>query len=185
MALRTESDIIDAVGGRERDSQVIALRKRYEEDYEKWRLTSYQLGKKGEYENYTSNAPRNLVDKTVEKLATAPLQIEIPIDKDTEEERTAKANAERFYYGVINLVNSRLEAVTLPSIQEQLAFYATLRGSFAIRAYMRTTKQRKVIPDVVIWDLLNTTWEVGSDNLLWVCHTRTICSILFSPRFYV
>ncbi len=171
---KIEEKIDEILKAVERQDKVLTdLRTRFEDDFGKWRLEPFQEGKKGEYDNYTSNEPRNLVDKVTEKLATAPVQIRIPIDVDTEEERKAKSNAERFIYGAINLANSRLQNMIQPSIQEQLAFFATLRGWFALRAFIHKGKGGDVIPDIAIWDINHTTWDVGED-LLWVCHKRPI-----------
>lgn len=168
--LRTETEIVDAV--EEREPQLKPLKDRVEDDYAKWRLEPYQLGK--EYDNYTSNEPRTLANKIIDILSSAPLQIRIPLQEEREEERKQLANAERFVYGVLNLADSRLQATLMPSIQGQLAFHSTLRGWLAIRAYIHKNSNGETIPDIKVWDILNTSWDMGGDSLPWVCHTRRI-----------
>lgn len=174
--LRTVEEILEAVKKKDTDNSFVELTRRFEEDYSLWRLEPYSLDNKkaSEYENYTTNEPRVLADKTVEVLASAPIQARIPLQRDDEEERDKKSNAERFFYGIMNLANLRLQATLQPSIKSQLATFAVLRGWFAIRAYFRKTEKRKTIPDIAIWDILHTRWDIGAEGLLWVCHKRPI-----------
>lgn len=172
MALREIKEITDAVDTRGKELR--ELRDRFENDFELWRLKKYQLGKKDEYDNYTSNEPKTLANKIIEILSSAPLQIRIPLKNEREEERKQISNAERLVYGAINLADSRLQFTAQPSTQEQLAFFSTIRGSHATRAYIHKNNNGEVIPDIAVWDMLHTTWDVGADRMLWVCHTRPI-----------
>jgi hypothetical protein len=175
--MRTESEIIDEVT--KRKGELDDLYKRFNRDYGIWRLTPFTLGKvsikgESEYDNYTSNEPRNLANRVMELLATAILQIRIPLQMEGEQERANISNAEKFIYGALNLADSRLRVAVQPSIQEQLAFYATLRGWIGIRAYIHKNTKGETIPDIAVWDILNTTWDTGAYDLLWGCHIRQI-----------
>ncbi len=172
--MKSEDDILGIIGEYKENTAFTDLRDRIENDYNLWRLEPYQLGKKDEYENYTTNEPRTLANKTMEVLSSAPMQAEIPLQLSDEDERKRKSNTERFYYGIINLANSRLQATLQPSIQDQLAFFATLRGWLAVRAYFRKTKNGETVPDIVPWDILNTRWALGADGLLWAYRMRPI-----------
>lgn len=175
MPLNTAEDIVEAVSEKERDSEITALRDRFEDDFDLWRLSRYQLGANPrEYENYTSNEPQNLVNNIVRRLTKAPLLIGVAIENDTEELRKQKADIERFYYGCLNLANSRLKAGISPSIQGLLAFYSALRGWLVTRVFIRKDEDGKTIPDIKVWDALHVTWQVGDDGLAWVCNTRKI-----------
>jgi len=172
--LRTEKDIITAVKKREDDLK--QLYDRFEDDYDLWRLAPYQLGKKGEYDNITSNEPRTLADKVVDTLTKAYVQIRIPLQEEDEEERKSISNAERFIYGCMNLANSRLKSVVSPTIKGLLAFYSTNRGWYGLLTYIHKNDGGETIPDIKVWDILHTTWDVGAEGLLWACHTRLISS---------
>ena len=168
MPLREIPDIKKAV--KESQGRLRELRVRFESDYGLRRLEKYDRGKG--YESITRNDPRTLADKITSLLASAKRIIRIPLELDSEEERKAKSSAERFIYGTFNLIDSRFEAFVQPSLQDQLAFFASIRGWFAIRAYIRKGKDGEVIPDVAVWDILNTDWDIGSKGLSWVCHQR-------------
>ena len=168
--LNTEAEILKAV--KEKDGELKVLRDRFEADYGKWRLEEFSLG--SDYDNYTSSSPKRLVDKVTEILADAFLQIRIPLHKEKKQERDQISNAERFIYGAINLANSRLQATVQPTIQEQMAFLSVLRGWFALRAYIHKNKNGETIPDIRVWDIFHTTWDVGADGLLWACHSHPI-----------
>jgi len=170
--LREAVKIIDAVNTREKE--LADLRTRVENDYKLWRLEAYRLGKPGEYDNYTSNEPRNLANKVIEKLASAPKQFRIPLDVDNEKKRRCKANAERFIYGCENLANSRLQSMLSPNIQSLSAFFSTLRGWIVKFAYIYKNEKGNTVIDIKLWDILQTTWELGASSLLWVCFTRMI-----------
>ena len=165
--LKTIPEIKKAV--KDKQDLITTLRARWEDDYELWRLKTYNRGI--DYESYTSNKPRTLANKLISLLATSQRTIRIPLGKDDEGQRKAKSDAERFVIGALNLADSRLESMLQPSIQEQLAFYVTLRGWVALRVYMRK-QDGKTIPDISVWDPLHTYWEIGDNGLLWVCHTR-------------
>jgi len=160
----------------DKDKELKDLKDRFEYDYNKlWRLPEYQLGKKEDYDIYTSNLPRNLANKIIEILGYAPLQISIPQENDDEKEREAKAAGERLIYGALNIADERLRGTVQPTIQEQLAFYAVLRGWVVLRCYLHVEKEGgETIPDIVAWDPLNVVWDVGSSGKIWVCHKRPI-----------
>ncbi len=148
------------------------LKKRIEDDYDTWRLEPFILG--ADYDNYTTNEPRNLANKAIDILATAPIQARIPLQNNDEQERTRISATERFYYGALALANYRLQNTLQPSVQDQLAFHAVLRGWIAIRALFRKNDKGETVPDIAIWDILHTRWDIGSDGFLWICHKRPI-----------
>lgn len=183
--LRTEEEILAAVDKKEKDSEIIGLRNRFETDFGFWRLEDYQLGKKGEYDNYTSNEPRNLANKIIDVLSTAPMQCRIPLELDDQAERTRKSNAERFIYGALNLADSRLGDKVSPPIKGLMAFFSTLRGWYATKVYIHKNTKGKTIPDIQVWDFAHITWEIGDEGLLWVCHKRKITKEQAKAEFNV
>ena len=169
MGLRTIKDMKKAIDGSK--SRLTDLRTRFENDYGLYRLEAYNRGIG--YESVTRNEPKTLVNKVISLLSSAERTIRIPLAVDNEKERKAKSNAERFIIGSFNLIDSRLQSFLQPSLQEQEAFFATIRGWFAIRAYIRTGKNGNVIPDIAVWDILNTDFVIGDEGVSWVCHHRT------------
>jgi len=172
--VKNQDDILGIIAEQKSNTIFTDLKNRIENDYDLWRLEPFQLGHEGEYENYTTNEPKTLANKTMEVLSTAPLQAEIPLLLSDEDERRRKSNTERFYYGILNLADSRLQNILQPSIQDQMAFFSTLRGWIVIRSYFRKTKDGKTIPDIVPWDILNVRWAIGADGLLYVFNMRPI-----------
>jgi hypothetical protein len=160
----------------EKNKELSPLKDRFEADYKLWTMPLFKLSeKKGEWDNYTSNEAKNLANKIMEILGYAPLKISIPQGDDKEKERKDKAAAERFIYGALNIADSRLKDTVQPSIQEQLAFYAVLRGWVAVRAFIHAEEDGgEAFPDIAVWDVLNVTWDVGPNGKLWVCHKRPI-----------
>ena len=174
MAFDTEQKILDVVDKKEKDSEIIGLRDRFERDYSDWRLTPFQLGNKSEYENYTSNEPRNLAGKIIDTLSTAPIQCRIPLELDDEEERKRKSNAERFVYGALSLADFRLQSMLSPHVLALMSWYACLRGMYGTFCYIHKDAKGKTIPDIKVFDPLHLTWEIGTDGLLWRNHKRKI-----------
>ena len=170
--LEKEGEIIEAV--KTRYSELEPLRKRWNDDYGLYRLEEYKLSDKEDYDNFTSNEPKTLANKIIEILAFAPMQIILPLDKQNEAERGNLSDGERMAYGGINLANSRLNDTFQLTIQEQLAFYATLFGMTVPRVYIYNNDKGNTILDIAIWNPLNVPWEVGGDGMAWVCHTRPI-----------
>lgn len=166
--LETIEEITKAV--KDKKAERSALEDRWNNDFKIWRMEQYDRGKG--YQSHTSNEFKALGKKVVTLLSSSKRIIRIPLELDDEEKRKAKSNAERYVAGALNLADLRLEAMLQPNIQNQLAFMSAIRGWYAIRAYMRRGKDG-IIPDVAMWDILNTYWEIGSEGLLWGIFTRT------------
>jgi hypothetical protein len=147
-----------------------------EEDFSLWRLDPYRVGKnEGDYRDFTTNSPAVLGNKVIDLLGSSRLRFTIPITDESEDERQRLSLTERFVYGAINLADQRLAASIAPSIQAQLAWYTTLRGWYAVRCYMRQGEvggKQTTIPDIAVWDILNTYWGLGADGVSWACYKR-------------
>jgi len=168
-------DIEEAV--RTKEKELNPLYERFNNDYKKhWLMEPFQLGKKGEYANYTTNELHNLASKVVDTLSKAPVKFQVPISDENEKKRKESANDERFGYGVTRLANEGLRAIMQPSIQSQSSFFAPVRGWVGGLAVLNKTDddKRNTYPVARIWDILNTTWGLGRSELDWACHTRYI-----------
>jgi len=149
------------------------LRERMESDFSLWRLDPFQLGKtQGDYSDVTSNAPAVLANRVIEILSDARLRFVIPLADEDEAARARLALTERFVQGALNLADQRLAGMVAPSVQQQLAWYTTLRGWYAVRVYLREDAAGCVVPDIAVWDVLNTYWGMGASGLAWACYRR-------------
>lgn len=164
-----ESEIIQAV--EERHAKLQPLRDRFEADYSKWRLDPYNRGI--DYKSVTSNKPQTLAELILDLLVRAKLQINIPIDKELSAERENIQNAERLIIGLLKLNNYRLQNLILPSLIQQLAWHSVIRGWYAIRAFINKSKEGNTKPQIDVWDIFTTDYDIGGDGLNWVNHTRT------------
>lgn len=168
MALRTEEEIKKAVKesiDKERD-----LRDRFEADYGKWRLESYNRGR--DYKSFTSNKPLTLADLIIDFLVRGNQQIRIPIDKEIEAERKNLNNAERLLIGLLKLNDLRLGAMVMPDLVSQMAWHSVVRGWYALRVYIKKNEDGSTQAVIDCWDRFHTHYDMGSEGLLWVCHTR-------------
>jgi len=149
------------------------LRERMESDFSLWRLDPFQLGKaQGDYSEITSNAPAVLANRVVEVLSDARLRFVVPLADEDQAARARLALTERFVQGALNLADQRLAGMVASSVQQQLAWYATLRGWYAVRVYLREDADGSVVPDITVWDVLNTYWGMGAAGLAWACYRR-------------
>lgn len=152
------------------------LRDRMEEDFSLWRLDPYRVSRtEGDYRDFTTNSPAVLGNKIIDLLSSSRLRFTIPITDESETDRERLSLTERFVYGAINLADQRLAAAMAPSILAQLAWYTTIRGWYAVRCYMRQDEgggRPTTIPDIAVWDILNTYWGLGAEGLNWACYRR-------------
>lgn len=177
MGLTDAKEIVKAVD--ERAKELKPLYDRFETDLK--RVTSYEFKMPTKttdagatYDNYTTNKPKTLINKITGTLASAPLHIQLEYDKDTEAGREAKNNAERFIYGNIDLADTHFANMMLPTFQSQLAYYSSLFGWYAIRAWIGMDKENYGLPMLAVWYAGNVTWVLGKDGLAEVCHKRKV-----------
>lgn len=153
------------------DTTWLKLKSRWEDDFSLYRLKPYDAGKG--YFSYTSNSPRNLASKGIGMLTEAKLLIRVPEGVLKEEERETASNVERFFYGAINMNDQRLGRMPdMPSIQNQMAWYAVLRGAFALRALVKKEEDGSTFLELAVWDIYNTAYVTGANGVLWAAHTR-------------
>ena len=155
----------------------IDLRERFENDYGKFRNELFSIPtKEGKWDSYTTNRPSTDAGKTINILSSAKVRIWIPLTDEDEKQRDNLSKTERFPYGVIALRDSIF--MTVPEVlplQSSLAWFPVVRGWEVVRAYLWEQddgKNGKVVPDIAVWDILNTSWIPGTRGPLWVCYQR-------------
>lgn len=166
------AEIIKKLEAHEKSTKT--LRDRFEDGYKLWRLKEYKVAKKkGTYDNFTTNSPRTLAGGVIDEIAASRPKISIGIETEDKEERKALTLTERYIYGCFSLADARLEAIQQPSILEQLAWFAPVRGWVAI-ALLMWQEGDFVIPDVTVWDPFQTFWGTGRKGLLWGANRRYV-----------
>ena len=154
-------------------------RDRMEDDYELFRLQKFSIPKReGVWEDFTCNLARVLGDYVVDNLSDARRRLWIPIDDENEKKRKDLSNTERLAIGLILMADSLLAGIPeCVDIQSALVWDAAIRGMTISRVFLYE-EDGEVVPDVAIFDPLNTTWVSGSRRrgLLWVSNERFINS---------
>ena len=154
-------------------------RDRMEDDYELFRLEKFVIPKReGEWENFTANLARVLGDYVVDNLSDARRRLWIPIDNESKAKRKDLSDTERLAIGLILMADSLLAGIPeCVDVQSALVWDAAIRGMTISRVFLYE-EDGDVIPDIAIFDPLNTTWVSGSRRrgLLWVNNERFINS---------
>ncbi len=166
------SEIKVAVSAFENNVTQKRLVKRWQQDFELWRLKQYNAGRG--YYSYTTNAPRNLANKAISMMTEAKLLIRIPEELLQEKEQETAVNVERFMHGVLTLNDERfMRMPDMPSLKSQMAWHIAIRGSFAIRPYVYKNKKGKTMIDIAVWDMYNVAYGKGATGVSWATSCRT------------
>ena len=165
----TIAEIKGAISKFKNDATWIKLQKRWDDDFNLYRLEPYNAGKN--YFSYTSNAPRNLANKAIEMLSESKLVIRVPEDTLQKEEVETANNIERFMYGVIGMNDDRFNAIDLPSLHSQMSWLAIIRGSIAVRPYIQKEKDG-TFPGLRVWDMYNVSYGMGARGTEWTAFER-------------
>jgi hypothetical protein len=166
--ISTVGEIRDAVSKFRANTDYSANKRRWDRDFELYRLKPYHAG--SGYYSYTSDTGRIVADKTIGLLAEANLIIHIPEDVLQEEDRRTADNVERLLYGV-QVVNDEksLYIPHKPTNRQLKAWYATVRGSFAERVYVHK-EDGETLPEISVWDIYNVAYAWDSKGLVWAAH---------------
>jgi hypothetical protein len=153
------------------DTAFLALRSRWETDFDLFSLEPYDAGRN--YISYTSNSPKNLANKALGMLNEAKLIIRVPEEVLTDEDKETANNIERFLYGVVNINDDFNELFPdTPTLRGMLSWYAALRGSVVVRPYVRKMDDGSTLPEIAVWDPYNVAYGIGKNGLKWAAHTR-------------
>ena len=166
MARRKVEDIITLV---ESHADVTEpLRSRMDADHELYRLAPYDAG--DGYQSYTSNEPQTYADKIISWMSGADLIVRIPPAGNPRNTREINNDKERFIIGALKAADERLIRRLQPRLQDQLAWYTTLRGWYAGRALLVKNEEGETHIDITPWDAMHTYWGVDAEGLSWACY---------------
>ena len=166
MPRRKPEDIIALVDGHYDATE--PLRDRMEEDHALYRLAPYDAGEG--YQSYTSNEPQTFADKVMGWISGAEMTVRIPHDGADEELRDKNDQKERVLIGILRAADERLCSMMQPSLRDQLAWYAVIRGWYSGRALLAKREDGSTYVDITPWDPLHTYWGIGPDGLEWACY---------------
>ena len=188
MAQRTSEEIIKLV--EKAEQRLTGLRSRMDEDYSKfWRLDKY----KGEdaldgYRVFTSNSPKTFAHEIITTLAGSGITITVPQSDAQKEQREVNSESERFFIGMLKMIDDNLDSMLLPLLQAALSWQICCRGWYAGVAVMTKKPDPvdaegnpvldeqgqpvvgKTFPYVMPFDPRNVTWARGGDGLAWICN---------------
>jgi len=166
MARRKVEDIISLVDSHYDSTE--PLRSRMDADHDLYRLAPYDAG--DGYQSYTSNEPQTYADKIISWLSSADRVIRIPPAGNPRNTREVNNDKERFIIGALKAADERLVRRLLPRLQDQLAWYITLRGWYAGRALLVKNDNDETHIDITPWDAMHTYWGTDSEGLAWACY---------------
>jgi hypothetical protein len=166
MAKRKVEDIIDLVEANYDATE--PLRTRMDNDHKLYRLDPYDAG--DGYQSYTSNEPQTYADKIISWMMGADLIVRIPPNGNPRNTRENNNDKERFIIGALRAANERLTRKLLPKMQDQLAWYISLRGWYSGRALLVKRSEEETFVDVTPWDPMHTYWGVDGEGLAWACY---------------
>jgi len=175
-------EILEAISRFRRDTNFTMLRKRWQTDFDLYRLKPYDAG--SGYYSYTSNASRIVADKGIAMLTSAKLLIRIPDALLSDEEREVASDVERYVYGAINYNDEdTLYTPNRRTIRQLKAWYAVVRGGFAERVYVYKNEEGKTCPEIAVWDLYNVSYGTDSKGISWAAHTYKIPTTQASEEY--
>lgn len=162
-------DINKAISSFQGDTVWKSLRSRWDKDFDLYRLKPYNAGPG--YYSYTTNKPRLVIDKAIALLNQAKLIIRVPEELLSPEQQDVANNIERFAYGCLNINDDRLVRLECPSLRQQMAWHAVVRGSFFLFVLVNRDDEGNTIPQIEVWDAYNTAYGLGKDGIAWVART--------------
>jgi hypothetical protein len=166
MARRKPEDIVELVEAHYDATE--PLRQRMQDDHALYRLEPFDAGEG--YQSYTSNDPQTFAEKVIGWVSSAEMTVRIPHDGAEPKIRERNDMKERFLIGLLKAADERLCRLMLPTLRDQIGWYAVLRGWYAGRALLAKREDGSTYVDITPWDPLHTYWGTGPDGLEWVCY---------------
>lgn len=176
---KTEAEIIQVVTDKE--GVLSDLRDQIESDFDLATMVPYAAAEG--YESYTTSAPKNYLDKVMDGLNASEITIQIRQQEDaSEKDRRAASLGERYLFGALGDIDRRFRNISEPPLREQLGWHLCTRGGLGIRALVYPQKDKTVF-DVLLSDLLHTTWEEGPNGLLWGNNKRPLTKAQITAEY--
>ena len=120
---------------------------------------------------YTSNLDRVVADKVVYGIASAQRTLRVENDPAGEQRQDANDNAEKLGMGMLTLADGRLEDRAEPTVQDQLAFLAPVRGKHVIcRSLLIKGPRGETIVDMLPMDPRSFVFERSARGIEWGCY---------------
>lgn len=166
------AEVISKAKSFRRDSVWMALKARWDRDFNLLRQKPYNAGVG--YYSYTSNSAHILAKKSISTLSRAKLIIRTPLELQNvpEPERKMANNIERLLYGGLANNDDRLYLMGLPSLRDQMSWYSSIRGSWFLRILVHKNDKGKTVTNIAAWDAYATSYGQGSAGLTWACHIK-------------
>lgn len=167
--LRKEEDIIAAV--KKVADLEDALYQRMESDYG---LVRGELHKVAAGESYTDNRAQTLTHMIGSALDTAKLELKIPANIQTHEQRRESSKNELFAHGGIDRANLNRRRRGEPDLQSDLSWHARNRGWVVTVPLCFKTEDEGNPTDVEIpvWDRRWTRYVMGRTGPKWAAYER-------------
>jgi hypothetical protein len=166
MARRRPEEIVEMVESHYDATE--PMRQRMQDDHALYRLEPYDAGEG--YQSYTSNDPQTYAEKVIGWIAGAEMTVRIPHDGAEPDLRERNDLKERFLIGILRAADERLSRLMMPTLRDQLGWYAAIRGWCAGRALLAKREDGSTYIDITPWDPLHTYWGTGPDGLDWICY---------------
>lgn len=129
---------------------------------------------------YTTNEPRVLAEKIIAFISnTVPVVIADNSDAREEQEEINDLT-EALAIGMLNNADSHLRRNGQPSVQDQLAFFTTVRGKYAaVRAILRKRQNQDTYEDILPLDPRHLIVQSGDGEMLWAAYRmqRTVADV--------
>ena len=169
-------DLLEMLEGVWESPGFITRRARMEDDYGLYRMNAHDAG--AGYQSYTSNAPRILADKIISYLTNASMSLRVNMTAAVAD-RDSGTKKEKLAIGSLNQADERMQRLGQPTVREQLAFHAVLRGWYAGRALLNKRKDGSTFVDITPFDPLHCIYEMDDDGIVWLAQRtkRSVSSI--------
>lgn len=149
---------------------------RMQADEDLYRLLQFEEEKgfedeaSSQYRTFTSNEPRTYADKIIRMVAQSAVNIKIPQAREMEYQRVTNQAKKDFIMAALKMADRRNQRMLKPTVQRQLAYYATIRGWYAGRALLTRDMMGRTQVDISVWDPISTVFEMDNDGLAWACN---------------
>jgi hypothetical protein len=172
---RNGPDIATLVREKENDTAHKELREQMQGDFDNGFILTPTIPEKSGYQSYTSSQPRNFLDKVLDGLNRAQMQIQIKTPEDaTEEDKKFASKGELFLFGAFADIDRNLADIQEPPLRQGIGFQGCVRGWIAVKCLVFLPDGEETVRfEVIPWDLMHTYWETGKNGLIWAAYVRS------------
>jgi len=125
----------------------------------------------GSEDIYTTNDPRVLAEKIIAFITATERIIVARNDEAQDEQEQINDMSENLAVGMLENADRHLERQGDPRVQDQLAFFTTVRGRYAAaRAFLRKRPNGDTYEDILPLDPRNLVVQQGDGELKWAAY---------------